>query len=69
MKSLTEPAVRVVSPAQVQITLLVQGVSQDAKHAFYDLCLQAGREVLTKIQEADRVASWGAKRTTWPQSS
>ena len=61
MKSLTKPAVRAVAPAQVQITLPVQGVLQDVKHAFYGLCIQAGREVLAKMLEADRVTLCGAK--------
>lgn len=61
MKSLTKPAVRAVGPVQLQITLPVQGVLQDVKHAFYGLCIQAGREVLAKMLEADRVALCGAK--------
>ena len=61
MKSLTKPALRVAPTAQVQITLPVQGVLQDIKHAFYGLCIQAGQEVLAKMLEADRVALCGAK--------
>ena len=61
MKSRMKPALRVVPTAQVQITLPVQGVLQDVKHAFYGLCIQAGREVLAKMLEADRVALCGAK--------
>ena len=61
MKSLTKPALRVAATAQVQITLPVQGVLQDVKHAFYGLCIQAGQEVLAKMLEADRVALCGAK--------
>ena len=61
MKSRMKPALRVVPATQVQITLPVQGVLQDVKHAFYGLCIQAGREVLAKMLEADRVALCGAK--------
>jgi putative transposase len=61
MKSLMKPALRAVVPAQVQITLPVQGVLQDVKHAFYGLCIQAGRAVLASMLEADRVALCGAK--------
>ena len=61
MKSLTKRALRVAPTAQVQITLPVQGVLQDIKHAFYGLCIQAGQEVLAKMLEADRVALCGAK--------
>ena len=39
----------------------VQGVLQDVKHAFYGLCIQAGREVLAQMLEADRVTLCGAK--------
>jgi putative transposase len=61
MKSLTKPALRVVPPVAVQISLPVEGVLKDVKHAFYGLCVQAGFEVLTAMMEADRVALCGAK--------
>ena len=61
MKSRTKPALRVVPPVQVQISLPVQGVLKDVKHAFYGLCVQAGFEVLTAMMEADRVRLCGAK--------
>jgi transposase-like protein len=67
MKSRTKPALRVVQSAQVQISLPVQGVLQDVKHAFYGLCIQAGREVLAQMLEADRVTLCGAKNV--PDSS
>lgn len=67
MKSRTKPALRVVPTAQVQISLPVQGVLQDIKHAFHGLCIQAGREVLVQMFEADRVALCGAKNV--PDSS
>lgn len=41
MKSRTKPALGVVPTAQVQISLPVQGVLQDIKHAFYGMCIQA----------------------------
>jgi len=66
MKSRTKPALRVVPTAQVQISLPVQGVLQDVKHAFYGLCIQAGREVLAQMFEADRVALCGAKNVPDP---
>jgi len=61
MKSRTKPAPRVVPAAQVQISLPLQGVLHDVKHAFYGLCIHAGREVLAQMLEADRVALCGAK--------
>src|SRR5664279_2407371 len=67
MKSRTKPALRVVQSAQVQISLPVQGVLQDVKHAFYGLCIRAGREVLAQMLEADRVTLCGAKNV--PDSS
>ena len=41
MKSRTKPALRVIAPAQVQLTLPIQGVLRDVKHAFYGLCINA----------------------------
>ena len=61
MKSRTKPAPRVVPVAQAQISLPMQGVLHDVKHAFYGLCIHAGREVLAQMLEADRVALCGAK--------
>ena len=61
MKSRTKPAPRVVAAAQVQISLPMQGVLQDVKRAFYGLSVHAGREVLARMLEADRVALCGTK--------
>lgn len=61
MKSRTKPAVRAVPAATVQLTLPVQGVLKDAQSAFYGLCIQAGKEVLAAMMEADRIALCGPK--------
>lgn len=61
MKSRTKPALRVVPAAQVQLSLNVQGVLRDVQHAFYGLCVNAGKQVLAAMMEADRVALCGAK--------
>ena len=61
MKSRTMPALRVVPAATVQLTLPVQGVLKDVHSAFYGLCIQAGKEVLAAMMEADRVALCGTK--------
>ena len=61
MKSSTKPALRVVPAAQVQLTLPIQGVLQDVKHAFYGLCINAGKQVLAAMMEADRIAMCGPK--------
>jgi transposase-like protein len=61
MKSRTKPALRAVPAATVQLTLPVQGVLKDVQSAFYGLCIQAGKEVLAAMMEADRVALCGAK--------
>jgi transposase-like protein len=45
----------------MQISLPMQSVLHDVKHAFYGLCIHAGREVLAQMLEADRVALCGAK--------
>lgn len=61
MKSRTKPALRVVSTAQVQLSLAMDGVLRDVQHAFYGLCVNAGKQVLSAMMEADRVALCGAK--------
>ena len=61
MKSRTKPALRVVPAAQVQLSLPIQGVLEDVKHAFYGLCIGAGKQVLAAMMEADRVALCGPK--------
>ena len=54
--SRTKPALRVVPAAQVQLSLNVQGVLRDVQQAFYGLCVNAGKQVLAAMMEADRVA-------------
>jgi transposase-like protein len=44
----------------VQLSLNVQGVLRDVQHAFYGLCVSAGKQVLAAMMEADRVALCGA---------
>lgn len=61
MKSRTNPALRVVPTAQVQLSLSMDGVLRDVQHAFYGLCVDAGKQVLAAMMEADRVALCGAK--------
>jgi hypothetical protein len=61
MKSRAEPALRDVPAATVQLSLPVQGVLKDVQSAFYGLCIQAGRQVLAGMMEADRVALCGPK--------
>ena len=61
MKSRTKPALRVVPAAQVQLSLSMDGVLRDVRHAFYGLCVNAGKQVLAAMMEADRVALCGAK--------
>ena len=61
MKSRMKPALRVVPAAQVQLSLAMDGVLRDVQHAFYGLCVNAGKHVLAAMMEADRVALCGAK--------
>ena len=61
MKSRTKPALRVVPATPVQLSLNVEGVLRDVRHAFYRLCVAAGKQVLAAMMEADRVALCGAK--------
>ena len=61
MKSRTKPALRVVPAAAVQLSLSMEGVLHDVQHAFFGLCVNAGKQVLAAMMEADRVALCGAK--------
>jgi transposase-like protein len=57
-----KPAVRALPVAQVQISLPVQGVLRDVRHAFLGLCIDAGQRVLAELMESDRIALCGPKR-------
>jgi transposase-like protein len=61
MKSRTKPALRVVPAAPVQLSLNVEGVLRDVQHAFYGLCVNAGKQVLAAMMEADRQALCGPR--------
>ena len=61
MKSRTKPSLRVLPAAQVQLSLAMDGVLRDVRHAFYGLCVNAGKQVLAAMMEADRVRLCGAK--------
>jgi putative transposase len=61
MKSRTKPALRALPAAQVQISLPVQGVLRDVRHAFLGLCIDAGQKVLAALMESDRITLCGAK--------
>jgi putative transposase len=61
MKSHKLPALRAIPAAQVQISMPVQGVLRDVRHAFLGLCIDAGQRVLAAMMEADRVALFGVK--------
>ena len=61
MKSHTKPALRAMPATQVQISLPVQGVLRDVRHAFLGLCIDAGQKVLAAMMEADRIALCGPK--------
>lgn len=61
MKSHTKPALRAMPAAQVQISLPVQGVLRDVRHAFLGLCIDAGQKVLAAMMESDRMALCGPK--------
>ena len=61
MKSHTKRALRAMPAAQVQISMPVQGVLRDVRHAFLGLCIEAGQRVLVAMMESDRIALCGAK--------
>ncbi|MBA3881093.1 MAG: IS256 family transposase, partial [Sphingobium sp.] len=62
MKSHTKRALRAMPATQeVQLSMPVQGVLRDVRHAFLGLCIDAGRRVLAAMMEDERVALCGAK--------
>lgn len=61
MKSLTKRGLRAAPAVQVQISVPLQGVLQDVRHAFVGLCVHAGRQVLAAMMEEDRTALSGPK--------
>ncbi|MFN9045801.1 MAG: transposase, partial [Betaproteobacteria bacterium] len=61
MKSRTKPALRALPAAQVQISLPVQGVLRDVRHAFLGLCIDAGPKVVAALRESARIAGGGPK--------
>jgi hypothetical protein len=61
MKSHTKPALRAVPVRQIQITIPVQGVLRDVRHAFLGLCTDAGLRTMAAMMEEDRVALCGTK--------
>ena len=61
VKSHAKPALRAMPAVRVQISLPVQGVLRDVRHAFPGLCIDAGRKVLAAMTQADRVALCGPK--------
>jgi putative transposase len=61
MKSHTKRALRAMPATQIQISMPVQGVLRDVRHAFLGLCIDAGRRVLAAMMEDERVALCGAK--------
>ncbi len=67
MKSRTKPALRAYPTGEVQISLPVQGVLRDVRHAFLGLCIDAGQKVLAALMESDRIALCGAKGVPDPQ--
>ena len=53
--------VHVVPSRTVQLPLPVLGTLLDAQSAFFELCVETGREVLLAMQEADRDVHCGPK--------
>ena len=52
---------------EVQLSLPMEGVLQDVKHAFYGLCINAGKQVLAAMMEADRIELCGPKGVPDPE--
>ena len=60
MKSLTKSKL-VANNVHVQLSLPVAGVLQDVQSAFFGLCINAGKAVLSAMMESERTALCGPK--------
>lgn len=71
MKSLTKLKKQklVARDVQVEIALPVAGVLSDVRSAFFGLCVNAGKAVLTAMMEEERAALCGAKGVPNPTRS
>lgn len=61
MKSLTKSGLRAIADSQFQVSLPMREVLHDVQHAFVGLCVQAGKQVLAAMMEADRAALCGPR--------
>lgn len=61
MKSLTKCGLRAIADSQFQISLPMREVLHDVQYAFVGLCVQAGKQVLAAMMEADRAALCGPR--------
>jgi transposase-like protein len=72
VKSLTKSKkqkLAAVRGAQVELALPVAGVLHDVRSAFFGLCVNAGKAVLTAMMEEERAAVCGAKGVPNPTRS
>jgi len=72
VKSLTKSKkqeLAAVRDAQVELALPVAGVLNDVRSAFFGLCVNAGKAVLTAMMEQERAAVCGAKGVPKPMRS
>jgi len=72
VKSLTKSKkqeLAAVADAQVELALPVAGVLNDVRSAFFGLCVNAGKAVLTAMMEQERAAVCGAKGVPNPMRS
>jgi putative transposase len=72
VKSLTKSKKRklaAVGDAQIEFSLPVAGALNDVRSAFFGLCVNAGKAVLTAMMEEERAAVCGAKGVPSPTRS
>ena len=72
MKSLTKSKKQklvAVGDAQIEFSLPVAGALNDVRSAFFGLCVNAGKAVLTAMMEQERAAVCGAKGVPKPMRS
>ncbi len=58
-KSASTQALQIAHTAQVEVPLPLLAALEDVEHAFFGLCIDAGKQVLGAMMEQDRTALCG----------
>lgn len=68
-KSKSAQGLTVAYTTHVEVPLPLLGVLEDVEHAFFGLCIDAGKQVLSAMMEQDRTALCGRPWKPTPESS